>query len=133
LYRLLYISTARAPHTATSLDQILTASRRNNTKAKVTGLLLAGGRRFLQVLEGEEWNVRQTYERIKADDRHFATVILKSGVADERAFPDWSMAYKHGGDPSEATNTVDEVAALIAPITDPTLRAYFEGFAGQTA
>lgn len=133
MLRLLYISTARRPHTSDELDPILKASRRNNANANVTGLLLAGGRRFLQILEGDEADVKRTYERIRNDDRHIAVVILKTETTDKRMFPSWAMGYLRGGDPTGDAVITSELAALIDPIIDPTVRAYFQGFAQQTA
>lgn len=63
----LYISTARQPITPSILADILRASRRNNAPVAVTGLLIVGGRRFLQALEGPEAAVEATYERIARD------------------------------------------------------------------
>ena len=57
MLRLLYISTARHPHNREEIEVILRISRRNNLAADVTGLLVAGARRFLQVLEGPERSV----------------------------------------------------------------------------
>ena len=51
MHRLLYISTARSPLPKAELETLLRISRRNNVAVGVTGLLIVGGRRFLQALE----------------------------------------------------------------------------------
>jgi hypothetical protein len=129
MFQLVYISTARQPITADLLDQILHASRRNNVRDGVTGLLLAGGRRFLQALEGPDQAVLDSYARIKADPRHHALVLLTCRAVDERGFGDWSMAFEQAGEASEAGGLMDVVDALTAPLSDKSLRAHFMGFA----
>lgn len=133
MIRLIYISTARSELSAVELDGILRVSRRNNAAAGVTGLLIVGGRRFLQALEGPPDAVMQTYDRIKADARHFAAVTLDNRPISQRSFPDWAMGHQ----PSKALRgdgaLADDVAALIAPIAEPTMHAYFAEFAKKHA
>ena len=84
MYQITYISTARSGTTESDVAAILDASRRNNRREGVTGLLVSDGKRFLQVLEGGEAAVEKAYARIKADPRHRATVILSSKSVSER-------------------------------------------------
>jgi hypothetical protein len=133
MIRLLYISTARVPHSRAQLDNILGVSRRNNAAVGITGLLIAGGNRFLQVLEGPEAHVQETYDRIRLDIRHFAPVILKREAAEKRLFGRWAMGFQPGGTPAGMSSMSDEVCGLVAPIGDPLLKAYFEGFARRHA
>lgn len=129
MYRILYISTARAPLPAAELEAILATSRRNNAAAGITGLLVVGGRRFLQVLEGPRDAVKTTYDRIAADPRHFALVTLNDRDISERSFGNWSMGFEAGGEAPESGTLEEQVAALVSTIQDPNLRAYFTGFA----
>lgn len=128
MHRLLYISTAREALKPTALDLLLVEARRNNAAVDVTGLLVVGGKRFLQALEGPEGAVRAVYERIRKDPRHFAIVSLIDQQIPARAFPDWSMGCRIGGSILGQNDLVTTVAQLVAPIEDPTLRAYFTGF-----
>jgi hypothetical protein len=133
MLRLIYISTARAVVTPAELDGILAVSRRNNALAGVTGLLVVGGRRFLQALEGPEAAVTETFARIGRDPRHFAVVTLRHDIIATRAFPDWSMGYRRGDAIGEAAALPAIVDALTAGIEDPGVRAYFTGFAEVNA
>ena len=133
MIRLLYISTARQPITSLMVDEILRTSRRNNAAVGVTGLLITGGRRFLQALEGPEKAVQTTYDRISADPHHFAVVQLARETIDTRQFAQWSMGVQKGAAPNGAASVSEAVAALIAPIADPTLQGYFTGFAQRQA
>lgn len=127
--RLIYISSTRTPFTPSELDEILRISRRNNAAVGVTGLLVAGGRRFLQVLEGPDAAIDIVFARIKQDKRHHAVVILSRTEIAEASFGQWSMGYAHGGPAVGGATLPETVAELLAPITDPNVRGYFEGFA----
>ena len=129
MLQLVYVSTARQPIGDPLLEAILAASRRNNARHNVTGLLVAGGRRFLQVLEGPDKAVLDTYARISADPRHHALVLLSTGVIAGRAFGDWAMAYEQGGAAAAEGRFGDAVEALTAGLLDRNLRAQFIGFA----
>lgn len=129
MHRLLYISTTRTPLSPQELDEILAKSRRNNAAVGVTGLLVVGGRRFLQALEGPREAVMATYDRIAADPRHFALVKLHDRAVDERAFGKWSMGFEAGSDRETSSNLEEQVATLVETIQDANLRAYFTGFA----
>lgn len=128
MLQLAYISTSRHPVDQALLDEILTASRRNNERCGVTGLLVSGGKRFLQVLEGPDQAVLTTYARIQNDPRHFAFVLLATRPLEARAFGDWSMAYHQGGAAADG-DLIEVVETLAAGIEDPNLRAQFSGFA----
>jgi hypothetical protein len=129
MFQLVYISTARAPIGPDMLSPILAASRRNNAANSVTGLLVAGPRRFLQALEGPEQAVLDTYARIKHDPRHHALVLLTGRSVDIRAFGDWSMACERAHDAPEQGGLLAIVDALTASLSDKSLRAHFLGFA----
>jgi hypothetical protein len=133
MIRLLYISTSRAPLVGGELDAILRVSRRNNRAVGVTGLLVVGGRRFLQALEGPEAAVLATFERIRADPRHFAVVILARSTITERQFGDWAMGHQPGAALGAEASVSADVEALIAPIDNPVIHAYFHQFALQHA
>lgn len=133
MIRLLYISTARRPLTAEQLADILRTSRRNNARVDVGGLLIVGGRRFLQALEGPEAAVMATFQRINADPRHFAVVQLMREEITERQFAQWAMGAQAGGRPGDNASISQAVASLIAPIKDPSLRGYFTGFVERQA
>jgi hypothetical protein len=133
MIRLVYISTARTELSKAELEGILRASRRNNAAVGITGLLVSGGRRFLQALEGPSGAVTQTYDRIKADARHFAAVTLDNRSISERSFPGWAMGHQPGKSLHGDGAVAADVAALIAPIADPIMHAYFAEFAKKHA
>ena len=124
--QLVYISTSRRELTQADVEEILTISRQNNVRDGLSGLLIIGGQRFLQVLEGPHSLLAAAYQRIASDKRHFALVELSRKAVPERSFPDWAMGFE---DVSFAENLSEIVDRLIAPVSDPNLRADLSGFA----
>ncbi|WP_375394796.1 BLUF domain-containing protein [uncultured Sphingomonas sp.] len=96
MHRLLYISTARTMPDAAMVASILERSRINNAAVEVTGMLVVGGRRFLQTLERPTDAVHTVFRRIAADSRHFAIVELASEAIETRTFGGWAMGYRPG-------------------------------------
>ena len=122
--RIIYISTARVEPGRDMVEDILRSSRRNNRRDGLTGLLVVGGRRFLQVLEGPRVLTDRTYQRIRADQRHFALVELSRKLIADRAFAGWEMGCEQldGDDLSEL------VRQLTEGLDDADLRAQFRSF-----
>ena len=73
------------------LSAILVASRANNRKNNITGALICRSDIFLQLLEGPEQNVKNTYEAIQNDDRHINVYHLIDQPVKKRLFPAWAM------------------------------------------
>ena len=92
--QLLYVSKTEPDIAPGELDDILTASRRNNALMGITGLLLFLEGGFLQILEGEERAVRELYTRVANDPRHRNTHLMLDRETPCRAFPDWSMGFE---------------------------------------
>jgi len=96
IYHLVYQSQALVPFEAAELTALLHQSRAHNQQAHITGLLLHTPEgRFLQILEGEDADVRQLYyQNIIADPRHYQCRVLGEGSCAERSFADWSMGLR---------------------------------------
>jgi len=102
IYYLIYTSQAKKLMRDSELLDLLSQSRLNNSRYQLTGMLLyMEGRfisktegRFIQLLEGDERNVRYIYDRICKDDRNHGIMMLDSGTCTERAFPGWTMGFK---------------------------------------
>ena len=123
LFQLTYISTAREGVDAQACRAILEEARPRNTERGVTGLLLYNGKRFVQVLEGREEDVRDIYAMIEDDPRHHGLVIVGEEYVPEREFEQWAMAYDDGtGDGSVLAADV----TLLLDRAGPSTRALFE-------
>jgi hypothetical protein len=66
----------------------------NNKQKEISGMLVYLGDRFIQLLEGKEEDVQQTFSRIKYDPRHRDLTLLLEGNHEERIFKTWSMGFK---------------------------------------
>jgi len=132
MLQLTYISTAR-DEAESDLDRILLASRRNNSRDDITGMLLFNGKRFLQALEGPDELVTATYDRIKLDPRHRAPVLLSSKPITERQFGAWAMACERSARQTVGRNLVETVDALVAGVSDANIRALFSSFVRMNA
>ncbi len=93
IFSFVYVSASSHLLSDAELDDILTASRRNNIQVGITGMLLYYEGAFIQVLEGEETAVRKVFARVSQDKRHCRIIKLLEGDVPERGFPDWSMGY----------------------------------------
>jgi hypothetical protein len=93
-FQLGYVSTAVEQMLREDLLAILEVSRRTNRDNGVTGLLLFDGKDFLQVLEGDEASVRETYGRIAQDERHRDLNVLFEEQVDSAQFGQWSMGFQ---------------------------------------
>jgi len=114
--QLLYASNTSRNVSDAELDDILAASRRNNTAVAVTGILLYVEGGFMQVLEGGDVAVSAVYERIAKDKRHWNTQVLLDRQA-PRAFADWSMGFERPkpGDAGIFSITRDAIARKLTP------------------
>ena len=126
--RIVYISTAQQPIVSETVGKILGQSRLNNQRDGLTGLLIVGGRRFLQVIEGERAPLEAAYRRISADPRHFALVLLERRPISSRSFPNWDMGHIEAGTASGET-LATMVGRLTEGVEEPNLRAHLRSFA----
>ncbi len=124
--QIIYQSVSTGPKAAAIAPDILRGARPFNGMNGVTGLLLATGDRFMQVLEGPEDSVEVAMDRIRADSRHRDVEVLTDGPTDARAFPDWSMAYRDEGHPA---GLLEERMNLLLARTPPDIASYFRRFA----
>lgn len=93
MLQMIYTSAATKKFSAPELKELLEKARRNNTANEITGMLLYEDGTFLQVLEGEEEIVQQTYERIAKDPRHNKTLLIARFEVEQRTFTDWEMGF----------------------------------------
>jgi hypothetical protein len=97
-----YVSHANFEDTSADsadITAILASACKHNTVNNVTGVLVSDGKRFLQILEGDEASVIGTYLRIANDSRHRMVESLGYIPIKKRHFSGWKMGY---GDVSSA-------------------------------
>ena len=103
LFTLIYASSAVELFSPADLVALLQTSRRNNTAAGITGMLLYKSGNFIQALEGEEEAVRRLHAKIAHDPRHRGLLTLTEHTAARRQFGDWSMGFRNLSDPTLRT------------------------------
>jgi hypothetical protein len=89
--RLLYVSEAVKPFSEAELAELVAVSSQANMHRGITGLLVCSGSNFLQILEGEDLQVKSLYRKIERDPRHQNVCQLLFRQADSRMFPQWGM------------------------------------------
>ena len=116
MFFLTYVSTATRLFSKADLSELMTKSHENNARLGLTGMLLYKDGNFMQVLEGEEGDVRALYEKISDDPRHKGAMVLQQGYLKERQFPEWSMGFRDLDSP-EVRDTLGYSEFLNTPLT----------------
>ena len=96
-----YVSTALEFYNQMMLLDLLEEANKRNAKAGITGMLLYKDGQFMQILEGSEKAVKTTFGRISKDPRHYGIIVLLKETAEERHFPNWSMAFRDLDSPEQ--------------------------------
>ena len=90
IYRLIYKSKPFGYDQAI-LNGILSDAINYNSKNNITGALICRDDIYLQLLEGPEYEVNLTFEKISTDDRHLEIELLLKEYCNKRIFPKWNM------------------------------------------
>jgi hypothetical protein len=104
MHYIVYVSQAKKPMDAATLESLLSTSRKWNTSLGLTGMLIyrysedADKGYFIQMLEGGKSEVRALFEKIRRDKRHHTVLTLGEGEIDTRMFSDWAMGFKNVDD-----------------------------------
>ncbi|GAA1991422.1 BLUF domain-containing protein [Amycolatopsis minnesotensis] len=122
-YTLTYSSTAVFVLSDDEVSILLARSRELNVADDVTGLLVylrldEDQAAFVQVLEGDQNAVEQTYARIEGDELHTGLTVLHRGTIQQRRFPEWSMKFARLDQPA-----LQEVFAEPYPVSAGNLLA----------
>ena len=92
LFNLVYASTVADGVSSTDIDDIISASHRNNSLVGITGILVLGSGIFFQWIEGPKEEVMSLVKLIETDRRHeLMTVLSTDEEIRERIFPSWDM------------------------------------------
>lgn len=92
LARIVYTSHATSDLTQEEIQSLTAKAAKANHAAGITGVLLFGGRRFIQLIEGDPLVIETLFrEKIIQDARHINCEILLRESIDERLCPNWSM------------------------------------------
>ncbi|MEM0908772.1 MAG: BLUF domain-containing protein [Pseudomonadota bacterium] len=119
MHRALYVSDMRLDSMSNDAHEhvaaIVEKAKQSNKAAGVTGALIFVDGVFIQVLEGPLSAIEPVFERICCDTRHANIRLIEFVEADQRLFPDWSMAF-HGDTQSTFGHTA--ASELLAEVND---------------
>jgi hypothetical protein len=103
VFRLIYRSHSLIPAEDRKivLGGIFSNARSNNKGKHITGALLVSGDWFVQVIEGEENQIKELYDKIEADARHDQIKLLEMRPTADRVFSRWAMARVSEGGESD--------------------------------
>ncbi len=116
LHRLIYCSRNTIRGDGAEVERrirdILASARQYNHANGTTGALLFTHGCFVQALEGRRDALEEIFERIQCSDIHRDVTVLAFEPIEERAFPDWDMAYlgeiETGTSAEIAANTLND-------------------------
>ena len=101
--RVIYVSRATPGVDAGSVYDIIRVSHNRNSRFGLTGALIFLDGYFLQVLEGDGFQVRDRFSVIAADPRHTDVVLRQSARMPHLTFATEWMALRQGVDILQAT------------------------------
>ncbi|MEO7564300.1 MAG: BLUF domain-containing protein [Sphingomicrobium sp.] len=129
MLQIAYFSTASASQDAKTVNSVLISSRCNNRRDEITGLLVAGGNRYLQVIEGPSAAMKRLYATIRCDRRHLALTTLVEQTTHQRCFEGWSMAFRREPALGQFDSFPEIVRYLTEQVEDRRLRGQIRNFA----
>lgn len=91
LKRIKYVSEFAEHVTRNMIDKMVERAARQNEQKGITGILIASGRLFFQVIEGPAAEIDGLFEKILKDKRHHNVLLLNSEWGGKRIFPDWAL------------------------------------------
>ncbi|CAN5126898.1 hypothetical protein BH24PSE1_BH24PSE1_11760 [soil metagenome] len=128
MLQIAYFSTATVAQTKSLVEDILTVARAHNARTSITGLLVAGGNRYMQIIEGPRVQVETLWAAILRDERHCAVTELVNRRATARLFGSWSMAFQSEQRLSDFHTFPQTLRFLVKQIEDPKLRGQLERY-----
>jgi adenylate cyclase len=114
LKRIKYVSEFAETLTHQDIKQIVRQASENNAEEDITGILIASGRIFFQVIEGPTNAIDALYSRILSDERHTNVLLLNSEWGVTRIFPDWAL--KHVDVNAESISQAEPLKAILETI-----------------
>jgi hypothetical protein len=97
LFELTYVSKATQLMGMLSLTQILDSAVKWNYSHHLTGVLFYDNGHFCQLLEGENKDILNVWERIERDSRHIILRQLAIRPIENRRYPNWKLRF-HGAE-----------------------------------
>lgn len=91
--RIIYSSQRTDDFSVTQIIEMLRSAQESNYNSGISGLLVYGNDRFLQVIEGIEAPLRSLYKKIEEDKRHHSLKVLGKDEVEIATFNLWRMLF----------------------------------------
>ncbi len=92
LKRIHYMSSFVEEMSGNEIEKLASQAAKNNAEHDITGVLMAKGGLFFQIIEGPEENIDKLFTNILKDPRHEKIITLGIQLGDlKRLFPNWHM------------------------------------------
>ena len=92
LKRIHYISSFVEDMSDDEIEELASQAAKKNAENDITGVLMAKGGVFFQIIEGPEENIDKLFTNILKDIRHEKIITLGIQIGDlKRLFPNWHM------------------------------------------
>ena len=138
--RIKYISRFARLFTSEDLTKLGEEFKKNNQKNDITGVFMASGDLFFQIIEGPAEKVDELMTKIQQDSRHRDVLVLNvEEDKDTRIFPDWSMrkvdlsaqASLENNTLKAVLETIFQQKRLITNLTDTVERSIWHHFSKE--
>jgi hypothetical protein len=103
LVHIVYCSLASAELSPSAVLHMVERAQERNPERGISGMLVFGNQRFLQMIEGPRRAVSDLYHTVVRDPRHTDLVLIDFAYKPARDFGRWGMALydaSHSDDPS---------------------------------
>lgn len=128
IHQLIYESRPSAGIDEDALIDILDRTQYKNLRLGISGLLVFHNGKFMQLLEGEEKQVKELFEIIRRDPRHTDVTVTLETDSQTRIMPSWVMGFHVD---SKQGNKVSEQSFYLAPDITMQICASMGGAVGQ--
>ncbi|WP_412560429.1 BLUF domain-containing protein [Winogradskyella sp. MIT101101] len=91
-YSVIYQSKSQSHFAPMDIELMLMKAKRKNKRLKITGCIVYGDNKFIQLIQGPKDAIIDLYKEIKADKRHFKVTTLLEQSTEQKIWSDWSMA-----------------------------------------
>lgn len=88
-----YISDSCQAESLNALKILYSKAKKNNVKYNISGILIYSNDNFLQVLEGDQTIVDDTFKRISLDNRHRNIFEVINIDIQQRIFEDYNFGF----------------------------------------
>lgn len=96
-HQLIYVSQPTIEFVDEALLDILKIAQIENHKQRISGLMVYHNGKFMQLLEGDEINVKNLFAKIQRDTRHTDIKVLLERDSAKRCFSTWAMGFGMSG------------------------------------